>query len=414
MCTEPESNKTDNRDILEKLESLEGMRVEEIPPQNGFNRQFVVFLEQPVDHNDESSSTFEQRIYISHINEYNPVVFMPSGYGTSPIKKAEICDPLEANQIYVAHRYMAGASTNQPDWGYLTIEQASADFHLVVNTLKQVYEGGWISYGVSKNAQSALFHKRFFPDDVDATLAVTPALSIAAEDPRYTSFLNSVGNLESRSKVIDFQRRALSQRASILPLISSYMATSEYHYYRNTAGKILEYEILEFPFSFWQISTDVSTIPDSTATPNEMYEYLRDFGYFDFYSNELMDYFAPVYYQAFTEMGWYELDDTNVQDLLVDLSDPSYKNFGPEGIEMQYNPEIMQDIVNWLMNSGDNIIYVYGDLDPWSASALDIEESPLRIRIDVPDASHSIKIADLNERDLIFTTLGNWIRTEFN
>ncbi len=405
----------DNRDILEKLQSIDNIEINEISPKNGFSRQFEIYISQPMDHSNPAGIQFQQRIFISHTDEYNPVIFMPSGYSSSPVKVSELSAPLQANQIYVAHRYMLGARPSPLDWQYLTIEQSSEDFHRVVEIFKKVYTGPWLSYGVSKNGQSALFHRRFFPEDVEATVVIGPALSTDKEDQRYETFLKTVGSISDREKIKEFQRTTLMKRDEIIPMIDNYMKNSDFHFSVMDAGKILEFEILEFPFGFWQATDgDCSQLPDSSATSKELYTYINNFGYFDFYSDELLEYYQPVYYQAYTELGWYRLIDDHLQDLLFSVPNPSYELLAPQNVDLHYNSQSMLDIVNWLQNYGNNIIYIYGENDPWSASAIESIELTNAVKIVQQGANHSIKIADLDQMDLVYSSLTQWLDIEIN
>lgn len=405
----------DERDILEKLQALEGIEVAEISPQNGYARQFEIYISQPVDHSDPAGPTFRQRVFISHNHEDRPVVFMPSGYSSSPVKVSEISGPLQANQIYAAHRFMAGAEPAPMDWQYLTIENASADFHRVVQIFREVYSGPWVSYGVSKNGQAALYHRRFYPEDVKATVAVVAALSRAEEDPRYDNFLNTAGSESDREKIKRFQRHTLTHRNDIIPMISDYMNNSSFHYSMMSAAQILEFEILEFPFSFWQITDgECSVIPDTSAAAAELYICLRNFGYFDFYSDELLEYYQPIYYQAFTELGWYRLIDDHLQDLLVAVPDPSYRLMAPPNVTMFFDARVMQDVISWLENYGNNIIYIYGENDPWTAGAIESVGSTNSLKIVQSDANHDVTIEDLDQKGLVYTTLRNWMGITIN
>ena len=404
------STPNENIDILEKLQALENVEVNEISPQNGFERQFEVYIWQPLDHSNPEGTKFKQRLFISHRNETAPVVFMPSGYSSSPVKVSELSAPLEANQIYVAHRFMAGAEPSIKEWQYLNIENASADFHQVVQKFNEIYKGSWISYGVSKNGQAALFHKRFYPEDVKATVVLGSPLSQSVEDPRYEEFLNTVGSENDRSKIKQFQRSALKKKNEIIPLINTYMNSSEFNFTRMSAGEILEFEVLEFPFSFWQVTNgDCSDIPDTTAAPQELYSYLKDFGYFDFYSDELLEYYQPVYYQAYTELGWYRLIDDHLQDLLSAVPDPSYRMMAPPNVPLTFNPQVMEDVRDWLQTYGYNIIYIYGEKDPWGAGAIESVGSTNSIKIVQAGANHTLKIEELDQKELVYSTINLWM-----
>jgi len=413
-CDKKTTSSQEELTFDEKLFALEGVVVTEIAPQNGFPRQFEIYISQPLDHENPNGTQFEQRIFLSHRDEEAPVVFMPSGYTNRPTTNAEISDILNANQIYVAHRYMFGAEPSNMEWEYLTVEQAAADFHAIVEMFKKIYKGKWVSYGASKNGDTVLFHKKFFPDDVNVALTKVAPISFSQEDSRYDEFLVNVGTQEKRDKIKRVQIELLENRNGIIPQIQEYINNSSLTY-TLTAGAILEYETLEYPFAYWQYYVeDNSTIPDTGLTANEYYNFVEDGGYLPFYSDQYLDFYEPFYYQMYTELGYYRLIDDHLAHLLVDLPDPSYSDLAPEGVIMNYSPALMIDINNWLENEGDNIIYIYGEIDPWTAGAVTPGASTNAIKIIQPNANHSISLYDLDQRDLVFNTLEDWLEITIN
>lgn len=415
-CSEKptENNVSHPSDILDKLSEIPTIEVNEIIPQNGFSRQFEINVIQPLDHFNDIGINFKQRIFISHNDLAKPVIFMPSGYSSSPIKLCELSVPLNANQVYATHRFMEGAEPSPLNWQYLNIEQASADFHNIVEIFKQIYSGPWISYGISKNGQSALFHKSFYPDDVNATIAIAAPLSFSTEDIRYEHFLSNCGTVVDRKKIYEFQINSLKHRKELIPLINNYLSDSEFHFNRMNAGKILEFEILEFPFSFWQVTDgDCSKIPDTSASSIELFNYIQNFGYINFYSDELMNYFQPVYYQAYSELGWYKLIDDHLLNYLCEIPNPSYRLMAPENTNIIYHPNVITNVVARLQSVGNNIIYIYGGNDPWSACAIESTGSTNSIKIVQPGANHNIKISDLEQKTFIYSKLEEWTNLNF-
>ena len=61
---DPPTPPLDNRDILEKLNDLDGVEATEISPQNGSQRQFEIDITQPVDNQRPGGATFIQRMYL--------------------------------------------------------------------------------------------------------------------------------------------------------------------------------------------------------------------------------------------------------------------------------------------------------------------------------------------------------------
>lgn len=105
-CEKKSVNPTKKLTFDEKLHALPGLTVNEITPQNGYPRQFEIYISQPLDHDNPDGIKFNQQIFLSHRDESAPVVFMPSGYSARATTVAELSGLLDANQIYVAHRFM--------------------------------------------------------------------------------------------------------------------------------------------------------------------------------------------------------------------------------------------------------------------------------------------------------------------
>jgi hypothetical protein len=408
-CEKKSDNPADRLTFDEKLQTLPGLSVTEIISHNGYPRQFEIYISQPLDHNDPDGIKFNQQLFLSHKDESAPVVFMPSGYSARAATVAELSGLLDANQIYVAHRYMGDSRPDGMEWNYLTVEQAASDFHRVVELFKTLYNGKWVSYGASKNGSTALFHRRFYPDDVDATLTKVAPISFAIEDPRYDIFLENVGDKAIRDKIKRFQIELLENRDEILPLIRSYMDDSNLSY-SIPEGVILEFETLEYNFAFWQYgSFDISSVPDTGLTAQQLYDILEGNGYLPYYSDEYIEYLEPFYYQMYTELGYYRLVDDHLSHLLVDLPDPSYSYFTPEGVPLIFNPVTMQDVNNWLQTEGNNIIYIYGEIDPWTAGAVEPTGQTNSFKILQPGANHSISIENLDEKDQVYSALEDWL-----
>jgi len=171
---------------------------------------------------------------------------------------------------------------------------------------------------------------------------------------------------------------------------------------------VLEFEALEYAFGFWQYGTyDISTVPDTGLSAQEMFNSFR--GWLAIYSDEYIDYLQPFYYQMYTELGYYRLVDDHVSHLLVELTDPSYSYFAPPGTPLNFNPNTMQDINTWLQTEGDNIIYIYGEIDTWTAGAVELTGQTNAIKIIQPGANHSISLVNLDQKQLVYSTLEQWL-----
>ena len=395
------------QELLARLQALPDVEAVEIGAPYEYNRAFELTITQPLDHDNPGGPTFEQKFYISHLDESDPMVMYISGYAiTSNNFVFEMARLLDANQIYVGHRFFAGSLPPVLDWQYCTIEQAAADHHRIAELLKPIYDGVWVNSGVSKGGMTALFHRRFYPDDVDATVAYVAPLPVSVDDPRFDDFLeNEVGDESCRQKIKDFQAMALENKAALLPYMDAYATQSGYTFNMDYP-LILEYMVLEYPFAFWQYGDgNCSAVPGEGAAVSEIWSSLNYVVSMNFFSEELIEYYEPHYYQAYTQFGYYRLITDHLEDLLTEAETYSYSILAPQDAQLVFDPALMPDIISWLQNNGDRIIYIYGGQDPWSAGAIDLAGPADALKIVEPGANHGIDIVQLSERELVYSTL---------
>ncbi len=90
------------------------------------------------------------------------------------------------------------------------------------------------------------------------------------------------------------------------------------------------------------------------------------------FSDQGIQYYGPYFYQAATEMGYYGYDISYLKKYLKSISTDSNPSaiFSPDKIEQPFNYQLVNNFNIWLQNEGNNIIYLYGTLDTWSACAI--------------------------------------------
>lgn len=404
----------DNRTFREKLYDLPGVEVTEIESPLGHPFAFQLDFTQPVDHDNPDGPSFTQRAYLHHADESLPIVFGPSGYAVTAKSGQELAGMLQCNLLTVTHRFFEGARPDPLDWEYLTVEQAAADHHHIVSLLKEIYKGPWISSGASKSGQAVLFHRRFWPDDVDATVAYVAPFVYGTHDPRFITFLDTVGSEDCRDKLQYYQRLLLQKRDSIIPMFLQWFPEHNYTFSLDT-NEAYEYAVLEFHFAFWQFhNKDCSTIPGDEATCRELADYLFEVTGMYTFADYYIDFYEPYVYQALTETGYPAYATQHLSDLLIDATDPGADFYLSKGISTTYNPEIIEDITEWLKSEGNNIIYIYGGIDPWSAGMFEPGNGTNALRILQPGADHSVRIANLDEKDIVISTLEGWLGIDIN
>jgi hypothetical protein len=186
------------------------------------------------------------------------------------------------------------------------------------------------------------------------------------------------------------------------------------------ASRTLDLAVLDFPFTLWQYGDDTlcAQIPPADATVEELYGFLGGDDVELYYSDEVLDAYAPYYFQAATELG----APTVRQDYLLDLMsggvpvDASPAVFPPYGMDKVFNPARMVEVQDWVNTAGSRLMFLYGAQDPWTAGAFTINPSLDQVRFTVTGrkGNHLAGVADLPEaerRDAIFT-LRRWMGTQ--
>ena len=392
---------------------LPGAEIEKIKPDSLFKEAYEIKLIQPLDHQNPRSKKFAQRIYLSHIDFSKPVVFVTEGYTMPRNRISELCRILKANQIRVEHRFFGESKPDSMEWKYLNVKQAASDYHRIVQLFKKIYKGKWISTGISKGGQTALFFRRFYPNDVDVTVVYVAPMNFAQEDPRIDRFIRNNGDEKCREKIKNYQIMLLKNRDKIIPLFADYAKKKKCHF---SIGfdVTFEYGVLEYPFTFWQWgNSSCDSIPQAGASPEELFRhFVKVIPFKSYYSDKSIKSFEPAFYQFFTELGYYgyNYNPPEVKNFLKVLVHPTNASFAPKGVLLKFKPEVMKDINNWLQNYGNNIIYIYGGLDPWSATGVVLTGKTNALKIVKKNGNHRTRIRNLSKKDRekVFSTLEKW------
>ncbi|MEJ2544709.1 MAG: S28 family serine protease [Calditrichaceae bacterium] len=406
-CTNAQDNNLPS-ELLEKLQANPDIQIKET--------KVDLMFTQPIDHNHPEKGTFQQLVHLLHKDFSKPVVLWIEGYASRSNIEQEITDLLDANQIMVEHRYFGESIPDSMDWKYLTIKQAADDHHRIVEAFKSIYHGKWVNSGISKGGQTTMYHRRFYPDDVDASVCYVAPLNFSDKEPRVYTFLNNVGDKECRDKILNFQKTVLKKKAELLPSFKDYVREKEYTY-KIGLDSAYEYCVLEYPFSFWQWhNLDCEDIPSVTASNDSIFDHLMKGSDAYFFSDKANDYFRSFFYQALTQTGFYGYDTQPFKGLLTKVTNPDFTMALPEGVEVSYDPKPMQDIKNWIDEHGNNMIYIYGEIDPWSASAVELSGKTNALKMVKKGGDHRTRIKSFPEdqKEKILNTLEEWLQVPLN
>jgi hypothetical protein len=392
--------------LLERLKAISELKLDGI--------QLDLKFSQPVDHNNPDAGYFEQSIFLRHKNFDRPVVLVTAGYAARPNSINELTNLLDANQIIVEHRYFGKSLPDTMDYQYLDIRQAAADHHRIASAFKKIYQGKWVATGISKGGQTAMYYKRFYPDDVDMTVCYVAPLNFSDEEPRVYRFLDNVGDADCRAHIYDFQKLLLQKKSELLPLFKQYCSEKKYQF-QIGIEKAFEYCVLEYSFAFWQWQKEsCKTIPSATDELYKIFDHFMTVSSPHYFADSGIKLYQPFFHQALNEIGYYGYDLDLFEGLLTQVTDRKFTFCAPPGTIPEFNPDVMQDINEWLQHSGNNMIYIYGEYDPWSASAVELTGQTNSIVITKDGGSHTTRIKDLSEEDtnIIYSKIKEWMDVE--
>jgi hypothetical protein len=404
--------------LYQKLNQLPGIEVVRVKPVTGYTQGYELLVEQPLDHNNPEAGTFKQRVYLSHLDHAQPMVMETEGYSVSDFPQKELPDILRANLLAVEYRFY-GKSRNAGEipWQYLTVQQAAADHHRLVELLKPFYSAAWVSSGFSKGGESALIHRRFYPQDVQATVVYDAPLILGLEDPRVDQFIRDrIDNSgECGEELVRFQRELLQRRGEILPELAK-RGEEKALTFSIGLDKVLEYAALEYTFSFWQRGQTCEQIPTAGASANAMLEHIESGGGYWVYSDQGIEALEPSMYQHHIQLGYYGFMTEDLEDLLQAAPQPSNLEFAPKDVTMEFDAEFTPSLIQWLRENGHNTIYLYGERDPWYAGAVDHGDATNAFTLVQKDGHHLSRIRQLSEeqQEKIYAALSEWLQLPIN
>jgi hypothetical protein len=397
-------------DFLNRKEIKE---VRAIQNESTFERILEVMIEQPLDHRNPHGETFTQRVYISHADPSLPVVLITACYDAKYYYTSEITAELRCNQVMVEHRFFGRSVPDSLDWTYLDTWQAASDHHRIVTLFKELYPAKWISTGISKGGQTVMYHSYYYPEDVDARVPYVAPLNYGVEDERIYSFLEDVGSSRERRKVHKFQKMALKKQDQYLDAFKEFSRENGYTY-ELVGGfeKAYEYCVLEYSFAYWQWGYVPSRkIPGKAAKSQEIIEHMNQVAGFDYFSDQFIVEFRPFLYQALTEMGYYGYDLEAFGKYLQHVDNPIFTFTMPEDVDLIFNEELSYEIQQYLSEDAENYIFIYGEYDTWSATAVtSIGDSKSKIFFK-EGGSHRTRIRNLPEeqKEEVYSTLESFL-----
>lgn len=404
-------------DILDRLLAIDGVSLIQEKPVSGY-RYFVLSFTQPVDHRQPEGETFQQRFTVLHKDTARPTVFHTSGYNVSTNPgRSEPTRIVDGNQVSMEYRFFTPSRPDAADWDDLDIWQAASDQHRIFEALEPIYSANWLATGGSKGGMTATYFERFYPDDMDGIVAyVAPNDVVNREDSAYDEFFATVGTADCRDRLNGVQREALVRREPLKAKYAELAAAEDYTF--ETVGSLdaaYEMVVLDYVWAFWQYAgtAQCANIPAdaATATDQAIWDSIDYYSGFGFYTDQGLSPYTPYYYQAGTELGAPTIGFPHIEDELIRYGYQPPRSFVPRDIDMRFDPSAMRDVDSWVRKHAHQMLFVYGEADPWGAERF----RPGFFATDsyvftAPGMNHGANVAGLvaDERELATARILEW------
>ncbi|MFJ5674982.1 S28 family serine protease [Streptomyces sp. NPDC093097] len=396
---------SDGADIKDRILAIPGMHLIEEKPVDGY-RYFVLDYTQPIDHQHPQKGTFQQRLTLLHKSVDRPTVFFTSGYNVSTTpSRSEPTKIIDGNQVSLEYRYFTPSRPVPTDWKKLDIRQAADDQHRIFQALHAVYAKNWIATGGSKGGMTATYYRRFFPHDMNGTVAYVAPNNTDRDDTRaYDRFFATVGTPECRAAVGKIEREALLRRGEMVNRFEKWAGENKrtFHLVGN-ADRAYEVLVTDLVFGFWQYqpaATACAEVPAPTASTDTLWKWIDKVGGFDSYTDQGMEKYQPYYYQAGTQLGEPAYHYPGLRGLLRYPGINNSRNFVPRDIPMRFDKRAMPDVDRWVRHHATRMMFVNGQFDPWSAKPFALGSgSRDSYRFTVPGGNHGASISQLKDAD---------------
>lgn len=388
--------------LLQQLPQIDSVRMFGVSDSSF--QAFELFITQAIEHNDPEGETYSQRLILRHRGFDKPMVFVTEGYAADYALWAdyteELAELLDANLLVAEHSFFSQSLPDHSPWKSLTQFNVANDLHQINQTFKQFYKLPWISTGISKGGQTAYYYKYYFPDDVSATVSYVAPLNFSATDKTVFHFLDTVGDQHCREKIKSLQKDLLSRRSIYYRMFSDSVSHRNLTFSRlGGMEKAFEYNVLEFGFAYWQwYPVRCENLPDVGGDTLEIFRAFIDAAGYDFFADQSIADFQPFFYQALTEMGMYTYDMSDFRGMIKHIDTPGFTHALPEGTNVKFNKKLNKKVRKWLKKKGNNMIFIYGGYDAWSATAVQTSSKTNALKLVLPGGSHTTRLTHFDDK----------------
>lgn len=415
------SAQTDSTLFMKQLCSVTGVSNVKRIDSDKFAEKYVLKFKQNIDGDTDAKGTFNQRIVVGYKGPNRPTVLVTEGYyadyALNTRYEEELNKMFDANLIFCEYRYFGESTPVPTNWDYMTVDNSLRDYHNVRQMFGKIFTGKWISTGISKGGQTTMFYRATYPNDVDVSVSYVAPLNRSIEDGRHEKFLaKQVGTKEERRIIKAAQQELMKRKQALMPLFKEYNKSKGLKYYISEED-IYDYAVLEYPFALWQWGTSVKEIPATDASNEEWMKNLLAISDPSYFATP--NKYMPFDVQAARELGYYGYDTKPIRKWMsIDTTKGYLKALMlPDSLRnIEFDPTLYNRTVEYLRTQDPKHIFIYGEIDPWSASGvctwLDCSKKKNMKIFVQPRGSHKARISNMpsDMKTDIMDRLNAWMK----
>lgn len=405
-------------ELIASIEALPGVTDVKPLESEEYSSKVVFFIDQNLDAHNPAAGKFRQRVIVGHRGYDRPTVMVTegyqAGYALHPKYEDELSQLLDANVVVVEYRYFDQSMPSPCNWDYLTVENSMYDLHHVRTTLGTLYPSKWMATGISKGGMTTMFYRAFFPQDVAVSVPYVAPLNKKLEDGRHEPFIGKkVSTAENRQRVLDTQLEFLKRKDRLMPMFRKHCEKKKYTF-RLPLEEIYDYTVLEYSFAFWQWGTPMEKIPALNCNDATLFKHLISMCEPNYFSRQTT--FTSFNVQAAKELGYYGYDTRPFKKYLTIKTSKDYlrRMMLPEELEhLKFDNTLYKKVVKYLKKNDPQMIYIYGEIDPWTASGVTWLKGKQNIKVYIqPGGSHRTRIASFDEKTQkeIIDQINEWMK----
>jgi hypothetical protein len=422
--------------VVAALESIEN--VQDLKPfiNKNLGQAYYFNYNQLIDHSDPSKGTFKQQVVLTFVGEDANTILHTEGYSllgyitennnTNRLDTIEAPDLLwqlsknggkdqkfDLNCVQVEYRYH-GFSLPEGDnnrFTYLNAWQHSQDLHAIVTDLKEALitgNGKWLSTGVSKNGEAtahyAYYDEMYDWNDIDLYVPFVAPILQQQYDLRVGTYMLTKSSKDMLPTLEKVYKKLVDDQAILDATITAYSKIYEAEVGKKLSADSAVIKTLERTMwglfkvqSYGDYATWTKLIPTEKSTPEEYAAFFM-----------LSDKDTSIYrktQKARGPLAWRE--DPFEMQTKIDIGDIAFdftwfldgkllsdsdKKYLKDNMEANKKSNPMEMHVSLLKNletTTKNMIFIYGEDDPWTGAAIPDPTNPNVKKYIIPHGSHT-------------------------